>query len=196
MPTAPSICVCDDETFLPWRSWVQLSEIADRGRVVVVVPVAGMADHGPDLPLDAEEQVLMRVLKEASGQRGNTRLLVVPPLRFVTGPAETGAFAVDVPVAHAFIDEVCASLAAEGFRRVVLFNASLWNEELCDAAARDLRIGRGLQMFCVNLSALDIGVAGGSDGTFAAAGKHLAALLAEIAGRASLPNDGNIPSKA
>jgi creatinine amidohydrolase len=192
----PSLCLCDDETFLPWRSWVQIGEIAERERMVVVVPVAGMADHGPDLPLDAEELVLMRVLKEASSQRGVLGLLVVPPLRFVVGPPDTGAFAVDVPVAHAFIDEVCASLAAAGFRRVVLCNASPWNEELCDAAARDLRIARGLQMFCVNLSALEIGVAGGSDAAFAMAGKRLASLLAEIARRPPLPNDGKISTKS
>jgi creatinine amidohydrolase len=191
----PSLCICDNATFLPWLSWLEIAALSDKERMVVVVPVAGMADHGSDLPLDVEEQVLMRVLKEASAQRGDTRLLVVPPLRFVTGPVESSAFAVEVPVAHAFIDEVCASVAAAGFRRVVLFNASSWNEELCDAAARDIRIECGLQMFCVNLSALEIGVAGGSDAEFATAAKHLAALLAEIAERAPLPNGGKLEAK-
>ena len=195
VPVHSFICLCDDATFLPWRSWVQINEIKERERVVVVVPIAGMADHGPDLPLDVEEQVLMRVVKEASWQRGDTRMLVVPPLRFVTGPAEGCAFVVEPPVAHAFIDEVCASLAASGFRRVVLCNASPWNEELCDAAARDIRIERGLQMFCVNLSALGIGFAGGGEADFAAAGRRLAALLAEIAGRAALPNGGKLEAK-
>ncbi|CAM2787797.1 creatininase family protein [Rariglobus hedericola] len=171
---------------------MEISEIAERERVVLVVPVAGFADHGPDLPLDAEEQILMRVVKEASLQRGETRLLVVPPLRFVTGPADGAAFTVEVPVAHAFIDEVCASLAAVGFRRVVLCNASPWNEELCDAAARDIRIARGLQMFCVNLSALEIGFAATEDAEFAKAGGRLAALFAEIAGRPALANDGKL----
>lgn len=195
VPVHSSLCICDDATFLPWRSWVQINEIAERERVVVVVPIAGMAEHGPDLPLDVEEQVLMRVMKEASRQRGDTRMLVVPPLRFVTGPAETCAFAVEPPVAHAFIDEVCFSLAASGFRRVVLCNASPWNEALCDAVARDLRIERGLQMFCVNLSALGIGFADASEAEFTAAGKRLAALLAEIAGRPPLPNGGKLEAK-
>ena len=100
-----------------------------------------------------------------------------------------------MPVAHAFIDDVCASVAAAGFRKVVLCNASLWNEDLCDAAARDVRIARGLQMFCVNLSALGIGFAAKEDVEFVEAGGRLAALFAEIAGRAALANDGKILTK-
>ena len=70
-------------------SWAEIAGMTEKERVVVVVPVAGMADHGDGLPLDVEERVLMRVVKEASLRRGeNVRLLVVPPLRFVTGPAE------------------------------------------------------------------------------------------------------------
>lgn len=187
----------------------------ERGSILVVVPVAGMADHGAGLPLDIEERVLMRVVRAASRQRAESvRLLVVPPLRFVTGPATPdggAAFAVDAPEAHAFVDEVCASLAASGFRRIVLCNASPWNEEVCDAAARDIRIARGLQMFCVNLSALGLGFSGGdatkwtriaahsaSDGdepAVTAAGARLAGLLEEIAGRPPLVNDGRISTK-
>lgn len=182
-----------------------------REQAVVVVPVAGMAEHGHGLPLDAEEQVLMRVVRAASLARGaGVELLVTPPLRFVAGPAAECAFPVEVPVAHAFIDEVCASLAASGFRRIVLCNASRWNDELCDAAARDIRIARGLQMFCVNLGALGLGFEGGDeagparvaalppdadDATIAKAGARLAALLAEIARRPALPDRGALATK-
>lgn len=202
MRSNPSLCICDNATFLPWRSWSEIAALPEPDAVVIVVPIAGMAEHGEGLPLDVEERVLMRVVKEASleisGRLGeamnakSVRILVVPPLRFVAGPAGGAAFTVEVPVAHAFIDEVCASLAAAGFRKVVLCNASSWNEELCDAAARDIRIARGLQMFCVNLSALEIGFTATEDGEFAKAGKRLAALFAEIAGRPALANGGKI----
>lgn len=190
--TTPTLCQCDDSTFWPWLSWTRIAALPDKAAVVVVVPVTGFADHETGVPLDAEESTLMRVLREASAMRGDTRLLVVPPLRFVTGPASVCAFAVEPPVAHAFIDEVCGSIAATGFRRMVLLNSSPWNEELCDAAARDLRIGRGLQMFCVNLSALEISFEGGTDAEFAVAGAHLAALLREIARRPALRDDGKL----
>jgi creatinine amidohydrolase len=164
------------------------------------------------VPLDAEETVAMAVLAAAAPRRpGMFPLLVLPPLRFVIGPAPECAFAVDPPQAHAFIAEVAASIAAAGFRRIVLYNASPWNEELCDAAARDLRIERGLQMCCVNLSALglDFDPARGSERRdlrsllttlpaaspeLDAAAGRLAALLGEIAARPPLPAGGAIPS--
>jgi creatinine amidohydrolase len=153
----PPLCVADETTFWPWQRWPQFATRPERAAHVVVVPIVGMADWGLGHPLDAEETVLMHVLKEASAKRTDRlQLLVVPPVRFVLGADEGCAFAVDPPVAHACIEEVVTSVAAAGFRKIVLFNSSPWNEELCDVAARDLRIDRGLQMFCIHLAALGL----------------------------------------
>jgi creatinine amidohydrolase len=154
--TLAQLCQVDEKTFWPWRTWADFARLADKKNISVIVPIVGFADWGLGHALDAEETVLMRVLAAASRLSDPTRLLVLPPLRFVIGANPGCAFTVDVPTAHAFIDEVCATIAAAGFRRVVLFNASPWNEELIDAAARDIRIERELQMFCINLSALDL----------------------------------------
>jgi hypothetical protein len=154
--TLAQLCQVDEKTFWPWRTWADFARLADKKNISVIVPIAGFADWGLGHALDAEETVLMRVLAAASRLSDPARLVVLPPLRFVVGANPGCAFTVDVPTAHAFIDEVCATIAAAGFSRVVLFNASPWNEELIDAAARDLRIERALQMFCINLSALDL----------------------------------------
>ncbi|HEX9782179.1 MAG TPA: creatininase family protein [Opitutaceae bacterium] len=156
-PIPPPLCIADDATFWPWQRWPQFSTRPERASNVVVVPVVGMADWGLGHALDAEEYVLTSVLRAAAQKKpDDLPLLVVPPLRFVLEPHSECAFPVDAPTAHGFIDEVAASIAAAGFRKIVLFNSSPWNEELCDAAARDLRIARGLQMFCINLSALGL----------------------------------------
>ncbi len=152
----PSLCLADERTFWPWRAWTDFAGPGDKKNICVVVSLVGFADWGGGLPIDAEENVLTRVLAAAAAHSDPARVLVVPPLRFVTGEAPNCAFTLDVPAAHAFIEEVCVSIAAAGFRRIVLFNSSPWNEDLIDVAARDLRIERGLQMFCINLSALDL----------------------------------------
>jgi creatinine amidohydrolase len=152
----PRLCTADEKTFWPWRSWTDFAGLPDKKNMCVVVPLCGFADWGSGLPLDAEEVVLMPVLAAAASRSDATQLLVTPPLRFVAGADPGCAFALDVPTAHAFIEEVCVSIAAAGFRRIVLFNSSPWNEDLIDVAARDLRIERGLQMFCINLSALEL----------------------------------------
>jgi creatinine amidohydrolase len=175
-----------------------------------VLPISGFADWEIDAPLQIEETVALSVLRHAAASAlPAKRLLVLPPQRFVTGPHESCAFAVPVPVAHAALEEWCDSVAAAGFRRIVFYNSSPWNEELIDAAARDIRISRGLQMFCVNLSALGLDFAGwrspdrsklkaliselattGPCPLLTESGDRLARLLREIAARPALPDNG------
>jgi creatinine amidohydrolase len=153
----PQLCVADDATFWPWHKSPEIAAWRSPGGTVVILPLAGMADWGLGHPIDAEETVLMHVLREACRiARPDRRPLVVPPLRFAFGADKSCAFPVDPPTAHALIAEVAASVAAAGFCKLVLVNSSPWNEELCGAAARDLRVGRGLHMFQVHLSALGL----------------------------------------
>jgi hypothetical protein len=153
----PPLCVCDEATFWPWLSHAAFSSLPDRERTVVVMPLCGMADWGIGHALDAEETVLMHLLRAACPLvPAGRRPLVLPPLRFAFGADGACAFAVDQPTAHSLLAEVAASVAASGFRRIAIVNSSPWNEELCGAAARDLRVSRGLQMFVVHLSAIGL----------------------------------------
>lgn len=157
LTTTPPLCVADDATFWPWLSSPGFASLPNPGRTVVILPLAGLADWGLGHPLDAEETVLTHVLRDACRLVVNDRKpLVVPPLRFAFGADSSCAFAVDQPTAHALIAEVAASVAAAGFRKIVIVNSSPWNEEICGAAARDLRVSRGLHMFQIHLSAIDL----------------------------------------
>lgn len=156
-PGTPPLCVADGATFWPWLSSPAIGAWPDPAGTVVILPLAGMADWGLGHPLDAEETVLMHVLRDACRLvAGDKKPLVVPPLRFAFGADPACAFPVDQPAAHALIAEVAASVAAAGFRKIAIVNASPWNEELCNAAARDLRVSRGLHMFLVHLSAIGL----------------------------------------
>jgi creatinine amidohydrolase len=153
----PPLCVADDATFWPWLSSPRIASWPNGGRTVVILPIAGLADWGLGHPLDAEETVLMHVLRDACRLvAGDRKPLVVPPLRFTFGADPSCAFPVDQPTAHALIAEVAASVAAAGFQKILIVNSSPWSEELCSAAARDLRVSRGLHMFQIHLSAIDL----------------------------------------
>ena len=77
MPATP-LCIADDTTFWPWHRWPEFHRWPERERTLVVVPLAGSADWGLGHPLDAEETVLMGVLRETSLRRpAGLRLLVV-----------------------------------------------------------------------------------------------------------------------
>jgi creatinine amidohydrolase len=154
---ATPLCVADDATFWPWFSSPAIGAWPNRATTVVILPLAGMADWGLGHPLDAEEVALTHVLAEACRLvPADRKPLVVPPLRFSFGADPSCAFAVDQPTAHALIAEVAASVAASGFGKIALVNSSPWSEELCNAAARDLRVSRGLHMFHLHLSALEL----------------------------------------
>ena len=154
---APPLCIADDGSFWPWKKWTDFASWPDKNSALVVVPVCGMADWGLGHALDVEEILALSILRDAAARvapNSGFHLLTLPPLRFVIGSDPGCAFVADTALAHRFIDEVVGSIAAAGFTRIVLFNASPWNEDLVDVAARDLRIERGLQMFCVNLGGL------------------------------------------
>jgi creatinine amidohydrolase len=153
----PELCVADDATFWPWFSSPTIGAWPDKDRTVVILPLAGMADWGLGHPLDAEETVLTHILRDACKLVPEGRKpLVAPVLRFSFGADPSCAFPVDQPTAHALIAEAAASVGASGFGRIAIVNSSPWSEELCNAAARDLRVSRGLHMFHLHLSALEL----------------------------------------
>jgi hypothetical protein len=189
----PPLCVADEATFWPWYSSPRIGAWPNREGTLVILPLAGMADWGLGHPLDAEETVLMPVIRDACRLvPGGKKPLVVPPLRFAFGADPGCAFAVDPPTAHGLIAEVAASVGAAGFRKVAIVNSSPWSEELCNAAARDLRLSRGLHMFHVHLSALDLDF----HPVRSRSRRNLQTLLTALTGREPEPVAAGAPASA
>lgn len=191
-PVPAPLCIADPDTFWPWRRWPEFARWPKPADTVVVLPLAGLADWGLGHALDVEETVLMHVLRAASQRRAaSLPLLVVPPLRFVLGPDPGCAFAIDPPTAHAQVAEVLGSIAVSGFKRVVLYNASPWNEEFIAAAARDNRIALGLQIFRISLSGLGLDL----HPTRSATRHHVQTLVTALTGREPEPPAADAPSE-
>lgn len=156
-PSFPSLANVDPETFWPRFRWTQFAAMPERDKTVVVIPIAGLADWGLGHSLDAEETVLMAILKAASQKfLPKSRLLVVPPLRFAFGADPACAFALDQVSAFTFLADVVSAIAGAGFKKVVFLNASPWSEELLIGASRDIRISLCVQTFVISLSALEL----------------------------------------
>ncbi len=148
----------DKDTFWGHHSWVEFAELSNKEKHLAIVPICGFADWGLGHPLDIEETVSMAVLRFAVEQSKDTvPIRVLPPLRFVLGPYPNCFFSIDPETAYRFFEEIVHSIHLSGFKRALLFNSSPWNEEITEkACARDLRIKFGMQMFCINLSALGL----------------------------------------
>ncbi len=145
-----------------WSDFAAMSS-ADRERLLVILPVHGFADHGLGLPLDAEEVVGSVVLARALAAEVPP-CRVLPPVRLALAPYPSCFFGIDPETAHAQLREMLTGVADAGFRRVVFFNTSPWNEELVDAASRDLRASTGLHTFFIHLGALGCDFHPGSPG--------------------------------
>jgi creatinine amidohydrolase len=85
-------------------------------------PVGAVEQHGEYLPLGADTMASFAVASEASS-RGNA--VVVPPLWYGFSPHHmwrSGTISLKPETIAAVIVDVCASLAAHGFREIILLN--------------------------------------------------------------------------
>ncbi len=139
------------------HAWSDFASLPDKHRYLAILPVHGLADHGMALPLDVEEVVGSELLRGAVGASLDTlRVRVLPPLRFALAPIPATFFGLDPETAHDLILEIASGVQAAGFRKLVFWNTSPWNEELVDTASLDARAGLGLQTFVINLNGLGL----------------------------------------
>lgn len=146
-----------EETFWAHQTWTDFRDLPEKDRYTVILPVFGLADHGLGLPLDVEEVIGSAILHGAVARAHPTLpLRVLPPLRYCLGPYPNTFFGLDPETAHDLVREIAESVQAAGFKRLLFFVTSPWNETFVDAASRDTRAGLGLQTFVINQSGLDL----------------------------------------
>jgi creatinine amidohydrolase len=171
-------------------AWTDFAALEEKPRWVVVLPLHGFRSAADDAPLDAEGELLAALTAAAFGPENAEQVLVLPPVHFAAGAADACAFAVPADLALAQLEEICLSVRAAGFSRVVFLNASPHNEGLCDTAARDLRVEHALQTFCIHLSALGLSAGDVADPcALGEAALALGGLIQEIRARPPLQDD-------
>ena len=186
-----NLCITNMDTFWPRFSWLDFKNRPDKNETVAVLPIVGMADWGLGLPLDAEEVMSLSVIKEASQlAQAEVPHVTLPPLRFVLGHDDLCCFAMEPKAAHDSLAEIALSVKQSGFRKLVLYNSSPWNEDLADAAGRDLRISLGLQMFSINLSGLGLDLLPGRSNNRSSC-RALASYLLDAAPEPVSPRSGD-----
>lgn len=158
--SSPTSLLVDLPDSILWsgKAWTDFATLPSPRERLALLPVFGLADWGLGRALDLEETLGCGVLRAmlAADPAQASRLIVLPPLRFVLGPYPHTLFGIDYETALDLAREIGASIAAAGLRRLVLFNTSPWNEEWMETCACDLRVDFGLQTFVINLEALGL----------------------------------------
>jgi creatinine amidohydrolase len=128
----------------------------DRAQAVVLVTCSPLEVHGPHLPLGADalegEGLAERVLRFLPERHRGRPFLKLPFVYAASDPVpQPGSLSFRPSTTIAFLEDLGRSLAAQGFRHVLVSNFHgsprhfLALEVACDRVARE----RGIQMLCV-----------------------------------------------
>ncbi len=118
----------------------------------VIVPVGSTEQHGPHAPLATDVLIPVEVARRIAGRVG---ALVAPPVSYALSYPHagfTGVVQLRIPTFMALVEDLCASLGAIGFDRIVFLNGHYDNTYAiayaCANAAE--RLPRGVRAFPVN----------------------------------------------
>ena len=118
-------------------TWPEVAQAAKDGRVAVV-PVATIEDHGRHLPIDTDLFLCASVC-EAAVSRARGRAVLVPPISHGFSPHHMdfpGTISVSAEAFIRYGTDVCTSLAAHGFRKILLVNGHGSNTPFVEIMAR------------------------------------------------------------
>jgi creatinine amidohydrolase len=122
------------------------------GHGTVIVPVGSTEQHGPHAPLLTDVLIPVEVARRVAPRVG---AVVAPPVNYALSYPHvgfTGVVHVRIPTFMALIEDLCASLAAIGFERIVFLNGHYDNTYAiayaCASAAE--RMPAGVHAFPIN----------------------------------------------
>jgi len=139
-----------------YLNWKQVDALP-RGSTLLVLPTAAIEQHGHHLPL-ATDTLINNVLLGRALDLLSPELPIyaLPPVCYGKSNEHIGfpgTIAMSATTYMAVLHDVGASLAASGFKKLVLYNSHGGNTALNDVSARDLRAEFGLRTFHMSASA-------------------------------------------
>jgi creatinine amidohydrolase len=143
---------------LPRRLWQEMTseEIAslDAARIIAVLPVAAIEQHGPHLPLAVDACINEGILERALTLLPADLPVTLLPMMPVGRSDEHGDFPGTLSLAPETIarlwGEIGGSVARAGLRKLVIFNSHGGNPQMLDIVGRELRIKHRMLVVQVN----------------------------------------------
>jgi creatinine amidohydrolase len=142
-----------DSRNFAYLTWKQV-EALPKETTVLVLPTAAIEQHGPHLPL-ATDTLINSILLGAALARmpHEIPVYVLPAVCYGKSNEHIGfpgTLSVSAATFMAVLRDLGASIAASGFKKLVLYNTHGGNSSLVDVMARDLRAEFGLRMFSMS----------------------------------------------
>lgn len=133
-----------------YLTWKQVDALP-RASTLLVLPTAAIEQHGHHLPLATDTLINNLLLGKALAQvPAELPIYALPPVCYGKSNEHVGfpgTLSVSAQTFLAVVRDLGASIAASGFKKVVLYNTHGGNTSLVDVLARDLRAEFGLRTF-------------------------------------------------
>jgi creatinine amidohydrolase len=131
----------------------------DAARVIAVLPVAAIEQHGPHLPVEVDARINAGVLGRAVELLPDDLPVTVLPAMPVGKSNEHTAFPGTLSLSAETLirlwTEIGESVARAGVKKLVIFNTHGGQPQIADIVARDLRVRHG--MFVVTANGYGLG---------------------------------------
>jgi creatinine amidohydrolase len=104
---------------------------AQENRGVVIVPVGSVEQHGPHCPQDVDISIPYHLAIRAADAIDDVPVIVAPPVLYGFthyNMGEIGTITLGLETFIAVLGDVCRSIWANGFRRIILLNGHGGNE--------------------------------------------------------------------
>jgi creatinine amidohydrolase len=124
-------------------SWAEIAEVAVADPIVLL-PIGTVEQHGPHLPVNADNMVAEYVAIKAATR---TNALVAPSINYgysATFRKFAGTLSVRQETLAAMLRDVSRALTSHGFRRIVFVDNHGGNEPVCEQIARELKSEQGI----------------------------------------------------
>lgn len=139
-----------DQRNFAYLTWKQVDALP-RESTLLVLPTAAIEQHGHHLPLATDTLINNLLLGKALAQLpADLPIYALPPICYGKSNEHIGfpgTLSVSAQTFLAVVRDLGASIAASGFKKVVLYNTHGGNTSLVDVLARDLRAEFGLRTF-------------------------------------------------
>jgi creatinine amidohydrolase len=130
----------------------------DAARVIAILPVAAIEQHGPHLPVEVDarinEGVLARTLELLPGELPVTVLPAMPVGKSNEHTAFPGTLSLSAETLIRLWTEIGDSVARAGVRKMVIFNSHGGQPQVADIVARDLRVRHAMFVVTAHCYAL------------------------------------------
>ena len=144
-----------DERQFAYLNWKQV-EALPKDKTLLVLPTAAIEQHGHHLPLATDTLINNLLLGKALDKLPkHAPVYALPPVCYGKSNEHIGfpgTMSMLAATYMAVVRDIGASVAASGFKRLVLYNSHGGNSALNDVMARDLRAEFGLRTFQMGAS--------------------------------------------